>query len=144
MILQFYKHHFPDERKGIFRYVVMGHSGPFNHPAKSNVYDTIHIGYNLKPREILKLLIVKKIPPTQRGHMIKVASTLMHELGHSVGISPWGFEGCDNLSFAEGRAARQEYDEKWGKNIDVLNVMERKLHGMEHLEKLYVQKKKHQ
>ncbi|KYK20268.1 hypothetical protein AYK21_01535 [Thermoplasmatales archaeon SG8-52-2] len=121
MILQFYNHHFPDERKGSFRYVVMGHSGPFNHPAKSNVYDCVHIAYNLKPLNLMKNLVVYKMLPTQRAYRIKVASTLMHELGHSVGISPWTFEGCDNLSYAGGRAAKKQYDETWGDYYSVMN-----------------------
>ena len=121
MILQFYNHHFPDERKGSFRYVVMGHSGPFNHPAKSNVYDCVHIAYNLKPLNLMKNLVIYKMLPTQRAYRIKVASTLMHELGHSVGISPWTFEGCDNLSYAGGRAAKKQYDETWGDYYSVMN-----------------------
>jgi len=121
MILQFYNHHFPDERKGSFRYVVIGHSGPFNHPAKSNVYDTIHIAYNLKPFNLLKNFIAYRILPTPRAYRIKVASTLMHELGHSVGISPWTFEGCDNISYAYGRAAKKHYAETWGDYYSVMN-----------------------
>jgi hypothetical protein len=121
MILQFYKHHFPDERKGSFRYVVVGHAGPFNHPAKANVYDCIHIAYNVKPRTLIKTLLAYKIPPTGRGVRIKIASTLMHELGHSVGISPWTFEGCDNLSYNAGRAAKKEYAETWGDYYSVMN-----------------------
>jgi hypothetical protein len=118
MILQFYNHHFPDERKGIFRYVVMGHAGPFNHPAKSNVYDTIHIAYDLKPRTLIKNLVLRFIPPTGRGNRIKVASTLMHELGHSVGISPWTFEGCDNFTYIQNKKA---YEQAWGDYWSVMN-----------------------
>ena len=121
MILQFYKHHFPDERKGSFRYIVMGHDGPFNHPAKSNVYDVIHNAYNLLPMTLIKNLVAYKILPTGRANRIKVASTLMHELGHSVGISPWTFEGCDNISYAYGRAERKKYDETWGDYYSVMN-----------------------
>ena len=121
MILQFYEHHFPDERKGSFRYVVIGHSGPFNHPSKSNVYDTIHIAYNLKPRTLLKSFLYYRILPTPRAIRIKVASTLMHELGHSVGISPWTFGGCDNLSYTGGRAAKKHYAETWGNYYSVMN-----------------------
>jgi len=121
MILQFYNHHFPDERKGSFRYVVVGHSGPFNHPAKSNVYDTIHIAYNLKPLNLVRNFLFYKLLPTPRAYRIKVASTLMHELGHSVGISPWTFEGCDNLSYIGGRAAKKHYDETWGNYYSVMN-----------------------
>ncbi|KYK34250.1 MAG: hypothetical protein AYK22_08980 [Thermoplasmatales archaeon SG8-52-3] len=121
MILQFYNHNFPDERKGSFRYVVMGHAGPFNHPAKSNVYDTIHIAYNFGLMTHIKNLFVYKMLPTARGFRIKVASTLMHELGHSVGISPWTFEGCDNLTYTQGRAARNKFDETWGDYYSVMN-----------------------
>ncbi|UCF50512.1 MAG: hypothetical protein JSU91_03255, partial [Thermoplasmatales archaeon] len=121
MILRFYNHHFPDERKGSFRYVLVGHAGPFNHPAKSNVYDCIHIAYSVQPKELLKNLISRRIPPNGRGIRIKIASTLMHELGHSVGISPWTFEGVDNLSAFGGRAAKKQYDQTWGNYYSVLN-----------------------
>jgi hypothetical protein len=118
MILQFYNHHFPDERKGVFRYVLVGHSGPFNHPSKSNVYDSVHIAYDVKPFSLIRNWIVWRIPPTGRGIRIKLASLLMHELGHSVGISPWTIEGCDNLSFYEDRA---HYRETWGNYYSVMN-----------------------
>lgn len=121
MILQFYNHHFPDERKGVFRYVVGGHGGPFNHPAKGNVYDAIHIGYQVNPVSLFKQMFIYKIPPTGRGQRIKIASTLMHELGHSVGIQPWTFEGCDNLSYLGGRAAKKHYAETWGNYYSVMN-----------------------
>ena len=42
----------------------------------------------------------------------------MHELGHSVGISPWTIEGCDNLSFYENRA---KYRDTWGNYYSVMN-----------------------
>ena len=121
MILQYYEHYFPEERRGIFRYVVGGHGGPFNHPAIGNVYDCIYVGYTVEPMPLLKQMFVAKIPPTPRAQRIKVATTLMHELGHSVGISPWTFEGCDNLSYIESRAARKRYAETWGNYYSVLN-----------------------
>lgn len=118
MLLQYYNHHFPDERKGIFRYVLVGHGGAFNHPSKFNVYDSVFICYSVQPRALLKQMFIPywKIPPTPRAQRIKVAATLMHEMGHSVGISPWTFEGCDNLTYLDGRAAMKEYDETWGQN----------------------------
>jgi len=120
MILQYYNHHFPDERKGIFRYVLSGHGGPFNHPAKFNVYDCIHICYSVQPKALLKQMLIPywHIPPTPRAQRIKVAATLMHELGHSVGISPWNFEGCDNYSYYEDR---KHYDETWANYRSVMN-----------------------
>ena len=113
MILQFYNHYFPDERKGSWRYVVMGHGFVFNHPSKGNVYDSLHIGYAFSIKNYIMRFILYGIPPTQRGTIKSVASSMMHELGHSVGIHPWNFEGCDNMSFLEDE---KTYDETWGKN----------------------------
>ncbi|KYK24999.1 hypothetical protein AYK24_05520 [Thermoplasmatales archaeon SG8-52-4] len=120
-VLQFYNHNFPDERKGSFRYVIMYYASGFNHPAKGNIYDVMVIGYKNKIKDILKAWLVYKIPPTGRGQRIKVASTLMHELGHSVGISPWTFEGCDNISFYSSKQAEAKYDKTWGQYYSVLN-----------------------
>jgi hypothetical protein len=120
-VLQFYTHNFPDERKGAFRYIIMCHGGPFNHPAKGNVYDVISCGYDVLPKSLIKQFFSAKIPPTARAQRIKVASTLMHELGHSVGISPWTFEGCDNISYYESSQARAKYDKTWGNYYSVLN-----------------------
>ena len=43
MILEYYNNYFPQERRGVFRYLVLGHSGGYNHPAKNNVYDCTYI-----------------------------------------------------------------------------------------------------
>jgi hypothetical protein len=96
----------------------MGHSGPFNHPAKFNIYDAIHVAYSVKPKDRIKSLIIQGIPPTQRGIIIKYASTMMHELGHSIGISHRTFEGCDNLSYLQDM---RDYKEKWGNYWSVMN-----------------------
>lgn len=120
-VLQFYNHNFPDERKGSFRYVIMYYASGFNHPAKGNIYDVTVIGYKTKLKDVLKAWVLYKIPPTARGQRIKVASTLMHELGHSVGISPWTFEGCDNISFYAGKQAEAKYAKTWGQYYSVLN-----------------------
>jgi len=116
MILQFYNHYFPDERKGVFRYVVMGHGGPFNHPSKYNIYDSIHAGYHVSTLIDRIKWMAQGIIPTERGIIKTVSSTLMHELGHSIGIHPWTFEGCDNLSYLDGREGRKEYEKTWGTN----------------------------
>jgi len=115
MILQFYNNHFPEERKGIFRYVIVGHRGNFNHPSKSNVYDSIFISYNFDLKTSITGALLNKVF-TPRTKRISLASSLMHELGHSIGISPWSFEGCDNISYANGLNALKEYKEKWGEN----------------------------
>jgi hypothetical protein len=120
-VLQFYNHNFPDERKGSFRYVIMYYASGFNHPAKGNVYDVVVVGYKTKLKDKLKAWIIQKIPPTARAKRIVVASTLMHELGHSVGISPWTFEGCDNISFSASKQAKANYEAKWGQYHSVMN-----------------------
>lgn len=124
MILQFYNNYFPDERKGIFRYAVVGHSGNFNHPAKSNVYDTMHIGANIKQMvtgNLKKVFLQHKHPITPRAWRLSVGARLMHELCHTVGITPWSFEGCDNLSYFASKQARKQYDETWGNYYSVMN-----------------------
>lgn len=114
MMLQFYKHHFPDERKGIFRYMVVAHNSGFCHPSKYNRYDTITI--DSSPYRLLSRMAFT--PRTQR---IVLAAAAMHELGHSLGISPWTIQGCDNLSYIESWEARNKFKETWGNYRSVMN-----------------------
>ena len=96
-ILRWYRNNFPDERKGIFRYMVFGHTGNFNHPAIQNHYDTAFLSYAFEFKQILIGAITKGII-NMRTWKGKVASSVMHELGHSIGITPWEFGGVDNYS----------------------------------------------
>ena len=115
MMLQFYSHHFADERKGIFRYCVIGHKTGFCHPQKFNSYDVLTVG------GALKAMIINKKAFTPRLIRLMTGSTILHELGHSVGISPWTIEGCDNFSFSGGRAAKNNYLSTWGNYKSVMN-----------------------
>jgi hypothetical protein len=45
----------------------------------------------------------------------------MHELGHSLGVSRWNVEGCDNLTFADSKQAKQVFLDKWGNYKSVLS-----------------------
>ena len=45
----------------------------------------------------------------------------MHELGHSLGIANWNWGGNDNLSFADGKQAKQEFLSQWGNYKSVMN-----------------------
>ena len=117
MASQFYTHNFPDERKDVFRYVIVGHTGGFNHPQEFNKYDTIVTG-----SAINKNLLSKKAI-TGRTRRVKLAQKVMHELGHSIGISPWTFEGCDNFSYNEGVQQRKDYTETWGQYLSVMNYL---------------------
>jgi hypothetical protein len=125
MVLQFYKHHFPDERKGIFRYVIIAHESAFNHPAEYLKYDVISVDTSIK-----KMLLTKKVK-SPREARFTLASQLMHELGHSIGLNPWTFEGCDNISAFSKGDPRKEYASKWGDNylsvMDYYNLYDRNL-----------------
>ena len=43
MMLQFYDNYFPKERRGIFRYLVIGHGGGFTTTSKNNINDCMEI-----------------------------------------------------------------------------------------------------
>ena len=115
MMLQYYLHHFSDDRKGIFRYVLFAHQAGFNHPSKGNRYDTIAVGTNLKTEFKVKFAF------TPRTQILMEAAYTMHELGHSLGIEPWTHEGCDNFSYVGSRQQRESYDEIWGNYYSVMN-----------------------
>ncbi len=122
MILQFYNHNFADERKGIFRYIVIGHEGGFNHPAKGNIYDCIHLYHDpmiiYKPIKALEAWLMKGLTPTERGNKIALAAMTMHELGHSIGIGVSPFEGVDNTSYLFPKFPGKNY-----KYVDYRSVM---------------------
>jgi len=117
-MLSYYEHHFADERKGIFRYVVVGHDAGFNHPSVFNRYDTIAVGTKLYRKRVITMSL------TERTDRQMLAAGIMHELGHSMGIGPWTIEGCDNLSFNSlyfPSAAKTEYEQIWGNYKSVMN-----------------------
>jgi hypothetical protein len=113
-MLQFYKNNFADDRKGIFRYTIVGHNAGFCIPSTLNRYDTIAVDSSL-------YRLIKRTAFTPRLQRIVLAAATLHELGHSLGIAPWTMEGCDNLTFVNGRDAKQEYDDTWGDYYSVMN-----------------------
>jgi hypothetical protein len=112
---QFYDHYFSDDRKGIFRYLIVGHNAGFCIPSEFNRYDTMVVDSSPFKSYFRRNAFT---PRTQR---LVLAAATMHELGHSLGITPWTIEGCDNLSFAGGIRARQQYDDTWGDYYSVMN-----------------------
>jgi hypothetical protein len=114
--LQYYNNHFSDDRKGIFRYFIVAHSSGFTTATKFNRYDCFSVDDG---REIMWSL--KRHAYTQRLYRLCQASTIMHELGHSLGILPWTIEGCDNLTFAQGRDAMNQFLDTWGDYESVMN-----------------------
>jgi hypothetical protein len=91
-VLAFYTHHFADERKGIFRYVVIGSiDGGFITAVNYNKYDTMYIGNNIRSS-------FTRIAFTPREVRVMLAKAVLHELGHSIGLMPWTFPGNDIYS----------------------------------------------
>jgi hypothetical protein len=128
MMLQFYDTYFPAERRGIFRYLVIGHGGGFQHPSVNNVYDTTQISYPSGRlqlfKQILYFFLLGRIP-TQRGVRVSLGGSLLHEMAHSCSVDADNcqFEGIDNLSYASPIFPKKEYVETWGQYRSVLNYL---------------------
>jgi len=88
-VLSFYKHHFADERKGVFRYLIIGNKLGWNTPCKYNKYDTILVFSGRQPN------IKNYFAITPRLRSILLAKGVLHELGHSMGLMPYTFPGND-------------------------------------------------
>jgi hypothetical protein len=115
MTAQYYKNHFSPDRKGIFRYVLICHNAGYCHPSEFNRYDTITV-FSCHEKMIKSTLSF-----TPRTYRLTQAASIMHELGHSLGIGPWNVGGNDNFTFAQGKEAKKEYIEKWGNYKSVMN-----------------------
>ncbi len=129
-ILQYYNNYFPDDRKGTFIYLLIGHGGGYQHPAKGNVYDTIHISYaplGSSLKRILTNFIGYGWVPTPRGIRVGLAGVILHELGHFGGLTSDYFEGVDNVGYnliggaLFDRLQGKEFRETWGKYRSVMN-----------------------
>ena len=112
-ILQFYKNNFADERKGIFRYLLIGHNTGFAHPSESNKVDTL-------TSDTSRLKLIRRLAFTPRTQRIILASATMHELGHSLGLHSWTFPGVDIKLFMEGKDGEKEFEKTY---IDYVSVM---------------------
>ncbi|MEM0466973.1 MAG: hypothetical protein QXX20_05180 [Candidatus Thermoplasmatota archaeon] len=88
-VLGFYLHNFADERKGVFRYVIVGNKLGWCTPSQYNGYDTILVGNGWKPT------IKTRLAFTPRHQRVCVAKGVLHELGHSLGLLPYTFPGND-------------------------------------------------
>ena len=122
-IAQYYYNHFPQERRGIFRYMVIGHAGGFNHPGIGNIYDTTYIPDYINkenPLKALELFIKRGIRLSSRGQHVALAAVTMHELGHSCGLSNVDFEGIDNMTHKSWLFPSQEWKDTY---IDYRSVM---------------------
>ena len=93
-LLAFYEHNFADERKGIFRYVVVGvrkDGGGFITPVKYNRFDAIYVSNDFNS-------MITRVAFTPRELRVQLAKAILHELGHSLGLMPGIFPGIDLMS----------------------------------------------
>ena len=126
MMLQFYNNYFPAERRGIFRYLVIGHGGGFSHPSKNNIYDTIEVAYyggKLQLVQQIKEFVMLGRISTERGLRVSLGGQLLHELAHSCSINADNchFGGIDNMSYVSPLFIKKSYAETWGQYNSVLN-----------------------
>lgn len=89
--LRFYKHNFADERKGIFRYVWMSNIRGYITAFEDEQLDAINIGTGWEQTK----LYCQGIVWTKRARLHGIASGLLHELGHSMGLIPVVHPGVD-------------------------------------------------
>jgi hypothetical protein len=127
MVLQFYNSYFPEERRGIFRYLVISHAGSFSHTAENNIYDCIlipTISNKLNPKRIVDFFRLGWIP-TERSDRVVLGSRLLHELAHSCSINAdnCNFYGIDNTSYGLAFFPKKSYVETWGQYESVLNYL---------------------
>ncbi len=128
-ILQFYNTYFPEERRGIFRYLVFVHNGGFSIPAKNNVYDAISIPISTGKLSFQRIegFLSMGWPPTERYNRIVTGSCVLHELAHSCSVSAelCDFWGIDNVSYGwiwlKRSKAYKAYNEGWGQYHSSLN-----------------------
>ena len=121
---RFYKHHFPDDRKGLFRYLIICDGGGHSYPSELNRVDTQIVGTNLR------LVLLTRRAFTPRQQILSTTSLVMHELGHSLGLSLWTFEGVDNYTIYPEKGgilnsirANRAYAEKWGDYESSMNYL---------------------
>jgi hypothetical protein len=128
MMLQFYNNYFPEERRGIFRYLIMGHDAGFSTTSKNNINDCMQIlTFSAKSNPIVKLkhFVLFGARSTEKGVRISLGGLLLHELAHSCSVSAenCNFGGMDNMSYASPIFPKKSYVETWGQYVSVLNYL---------------------
>ena len=115
MLMQFYKWHFADDRRGIFRYLVIAYNSGFSIPSINNRYDTLTA--DSSPYK----MYIRRTAFTPRVQRLMLAAAVMHELGHTLGIAPWTVGGNDNMTWTLSKAQKTEFLDKWGNYKSVMN-----------------------
>jgi hypothetical protein len=94
-VSKFYKYHFADDRKGVFRYLVMVYDAGWAHPQDyKNWYDVMCIGASQS--FYAELFRGRNLGP--RLQRLVQAIQVMHEVGHTLGLIPDYCAGIDNAS----------------------------------------------
>ncbi|UCH71888.1 MAG: hypothetical protein JSW62_05705, partial [Thermoplasmatales archaeon] len=88
---RWYRHNFADERKGVFRYVVVGYNAGVTTASTYNNYDHIIVDSSFEK------VFVKRTAYTPRYQKVVLAKAVLHELGHTMGLAPWTFYGIDSM-----------------------------------------------
>lgn len=101
---RWYKHNFPDERKGVFRYMVMGYNAGITTASEYNRFD--HIVMKVYPWSQAFAFSPK------RQSFIN-AQGILHELGHSIGLVPLLNYGVDNMPRGNIQWPKSITDEEW-------------------------------
>ena len=115
---RWYKHNFADERKGVFRYVVVGNNAGFITPSEYNGYDHIVIDTSKYKT------YVKRYAFTPKRQYVVLAKGVLHELGHSLGLEPWTFYGIDNMPNGNLRWPDSLTEEEWAEyNEQYVSIM---------------------
>ncbi len=108
-----YANDFSDDRKGIFRYLIIAYGGGWCHPQDSNHwYDCMVVPHNQK-----FFMNQLNAALTDRAKRIGQAVQVLHELGHSLGIIGISSPGVDNASVRNNNPP----DYPWFDYVSVMN-----------------------
>jgi len=89
---RFYRHNFDDDRKNIFRYCTVVNNAGFIVAGDYNYYDHIVVDSSLYKT------LIKRFGFTPRYQRVLIAKSILHEMGHSMGLMSTNFYGVDILS----------------------------------------------
>ncbi len=118
-MLAYYTHNFADERKGIFRYlVVTDYDGGFINPVIYNHMDSLCVGNGFDTVKV-------RLSFTPRVIRVMLAKAVIHELGHSIGLMPITFPGNDimrrNVGDRYPSMSDEDYNGYYNEYYSVMN-----------------------
>jgi len=115
---RWYKNNFPDERKGVFRYLQIVYNAGLITASEFNKFD--HILMDSSPIKVY----TRQFALTSRLKRVMQAKGILHELGHTMGLVPGAFVGIDNMPQGNLQWPETLTDEEWSKvNKDYRSIM---------------------